>query len=544
MKSLIFPLLLLIPMVSNAQMTTYVQTFGSANIEQIGGLQTNSQQEIFMAGTFGDDMTIDNNNLLINGLEDIFLLKKDGNGQTIWTKTFGSNDRDKITGFRLFNDTSLYFSGIFWDNMTLDNFSLSANGSAVFIAQSDTSGNIRWATSIDGSGLLKVNEGIVDNQGNYIITGSFSNDLFFPNTTLSADGTEDGFVAKYDANGNFLWANRFGFQQQTIATSIATDGLNNVYVAGQFNGRVIFGSDTLWAAANDFDIFLAQYDDNGTLQYGKRFGGIYDDTNPKLGIGTFGKVVMAGTFIGLLNLDAQTSIQTNNNVDSDIFLVTLTQNGDLLTANQYGDLTNETLINLTVNVDDYYLSGFFTTSTQIGNVSLTTSFGNLQNLLIRTSQVDLNTQPNVISYASMQPSSTAFVVPSGFPTDDILIAGTFQGAISLPVATPSPVSNGFTDIFVVGLTLPPVSTSSISEDLMINVFPNPARDFITIDWNDLSIHSPAVIEVINSIGQVEQRLIIDHNNQTQVPVYHLPKGIYFLKITIGEEQIIKQFIKN
>lgn len=531
-------------MVSNAQTPTYVQTFGSTNIEQISGLQANSQQEIFAVGTFGDDMTIDNNNLLINGLEDVFLLKKDENGEIIWTKNFGSNDRDKITGFRLFNDTSLYFSGIFWDNMMLDTFSLSANGSSVFITKSDTSGSIIWAKAIDGNGLLSVNEGVTDAQGNYIITGSFSNDLFFPNTTLIAEGIEDGFVAKYDKNGNFVWAKRFGFQQQTIATSVTTDDLGNVFVAGQFNGRVIFGNDTLWAAANDFDIFLAQYDDNGNLQYGKRFGGIFDDTNPKLGIGTFGKIVMAGTFIGLLNLDNQTSIQTNNNVDSDIFLVTLAQNGDLLTHNQYGDITNETLVNLTVNVDDYYLSGFFNTSTQIGSVSLSTAFGNLQNLLIRTSHVDLNTQPNVISYGSMQPSTTNFVVPIGFSNDDILLAGTFQGAINLPIATPSPVSNGFTDIFLVGMTLPPVSTSTISTDLVINIFPNPVTDFINIELNDLPIHSPVVVEIINSIGQVEQSLNINQQSPIQVPVYHLPKGIYFLRMEINGKVVTRKFIKN
>ena len=545
MKSAIFPLLLLLSMRSNAQTPTYVQTFGSVNIEQISGLQANSQQEIFAIGTFGDDMTIDNNNLLINGLEDIFLFKKDENNQTVWTKTFGSNDRDKVTGFRLFNDNSLYFSGIFWDNITLDTFSLSANGSSAFIAKSDTSGDIIWATAIDGSGLLKVNEGTTDNQGNYIITGSFSNDLLFPSVTLSAIGVEDGFMAKYDKDGNFLWANRFGIQQRTIVTSVATDSLNNIYIAGQFNGRVIFGNDTLWAASNDFDIFLAQYNDNGNLQYGKRFGGIYNDTNPKLGIGTFGKIVMAGTFMGLLNLDAQTSIQTNN-VDSDIFLVTLTQNGDLLTSNQYGYTNNETLINLTVNKDDYYLSGYFDTFTKINDFFIPAYYSVPRNLLIRTTHTDLVAQPNVVSYFAFDlPSSIDFVAPyTNSANSEIVIAGIFQGTINLPIAIPSPVSNGFTDIFMVTMTLPPVATTTISNDLIINVFPNPATDFITIDWGDFPIYSTAVVEVINAIGQVEQRLSIRNENRIQVPIYHLPKGIYFLKVKIDEEQIVKQFIKN
>ena len=538
---------LLIPIIVSAQVTTFVQTFGSPNIEQVGGLQVSSQDEVYIAGTFGDDMSIDNSLLSINGLEDIFLIKKDANGQLIWSKKYGSNDRDKVTGVRLYNDTTLYFSGIFWDNISFDNFSLTANGNAAFITKSDTSGHIIWAKAIDGNGLLKVNEGVVDAQGNYIFTGSFSGDLFFPSVTLTAEGVEDGFLAKYDKDGNFLWANRFGFQQQTIATSVAADDLGSIFVAGQFNGRVIFGNDTLWASANDFDIFLSRYDDNGSLQFGKRFGGIYDDTNPKIGIGSNGKVVMAGTFIGLLNLDNQ-SIQTNSNVDADIFLATFTQNATLLTVNQYGGINNETLVNLTVKEDDYFLSGYYDTFTEIDEIQVPLSplYLTLKNLLIRTNHNELTEQANVISYFAFdKPSSTVFAVPHvDFSNEEVTIAGIFQGAINLPIANPSPVSNGFTDIFLVTMSLPPVSTSSLHDKLTVSLFPNPASDVISIDLNGQRFDSSVVIEVINTIGQIEKRLVVKNESPIQVPIYHLPKGIKFLKIKVGTEEFVRQFVKQ
>ena len=538
---------LLIPIVVSAQVTTFVQAFGSPDIEQVGGLQVSSQDEVYVAGTFGDDMNIDNSLLPISGLEDIFLIKKDANGQLIWSKKYGSNDRDKVTGVRLFNDTTLFFSGIFWDNISFDSFSLSANGSAAFITKSDTSGHIIWAKVIDGNGLLKVNEGVVDAQGNYIFTGSFSGDLYFPNVTLTAEGVEDGFLAKYDKDGNFLWANRFGFQQQTIATSVAADDLGSIFVAGQFNGRVIFGNDTLWASANDFDIFLARYDDNGSLQFGKRFGGIYDDINPRIGVGSNGKVVMAGTFIGLLNLDNQ-SIQTNSNVDADIFLATFTQNASLLTVNQYGGTNNETLVNLTVKEDDYFLSGYYDTFTEIDEIQVPLSplYLTLKNLLIRTNHNELTEQANVISYFNFdKPSSTVFAAPHvDFSNEEVTIAGIFQGAINLPIAIPSPVSNGFTDIFLVTMSLPPVSTLSLHDQLTVSLFPNPASDIIAIDLNGQRFDSSVVIEVINTIGQVEERLMVTNTSLIQVPIYHLPKGIKFLRIKVGTEEIVRQFVKQ
>lgn len=529
---------------TNAQMATYTQTFGSSNIERIGGLQTNTQHEIFFAGTFANDCFIGNKQLLINGIEDVFIAKNGANGQTIWAKNISSNDRDKITGFRLFEDSVLYFSGVFWDNINFDNISLSANGNTLFVAKYDTSGNAIWAKPIYGNGLKSINEGVTDAQGNYLITGAFSNNLYFPTDTLSSQGVQDAFVAKYDKNGNFLWARSAGFQQQTIGTGLTVNDLGEVYVAGQFDGRVIFGNDTLWAAAQDFDIFFAQYDNNGTIQFAKRLGGIYDNTNPKLSMGIFGKVVMAGTFVGLLNID-QTSLQTNN-FDSDIFLATFINTGEILSATQFGGSNTEVLEGLTVNIDDYYLSGYFNTSTQIGNITKTTASANLQNIVIRTSEVLQQNQPTVISYQTTNPSSSLFAVPYlGSPNSEIAIAGTFQGGISFPTSTPSPVSNGLTDIFLVGVMLPPVSTFNITKEIDLTIYPNPTTDILNIDFQTLTPTEITKFEIINTIGQVQKGLFINKNNNSyQLNISTLPKGFYFLKMTIGNEIIIREIIKN
>jgi hypothetical protein len=542
-KNLFFTILLFtFSTTSYAQTSTFSQTFGSSGIDQIRGLQTNDAREIFIAGTFGDDFNIGNKNLFINGLEDIFISKINTNNETVWAKSLGSNDRDKITGFRLFEDSLIYFSGVFWDNITFDTISLSATGNALFVAQLDSSGNSKWVNAIYGNSSKTINEGVTDNNGNYYITGSFSANLYFPNDTLTAQGLEDAFVAKYDKNGLFLWAKSIGYQRYTEATGLTVNNIGAVYIAGQFNGRVIFGNDTLWASALDFDLFFAKYDANGNLIFGKRFGGIYDNTNPKLALGIFGKVAMAGTFVGLLNFD-QTSIQTSG-LDSDIFLAVFDDLGSLLSAGKYGDTNPETLQGLAVNIDDYYLSGYFNTSTTFGNASLITSFGNLQNFVIRTTELQSQT-PNVVSYPTSQFSSSILVTPhfNSFLNREILIAGIFEGTINLPTTTPSPVSNGFTDIFLMNILMPLVNTNSIEKQLNFKIFPNPTTDLLTIDFQDFNINQSVKIHIINSIGQIQKTVFINEN-LSQIDVSNLPKGIYFLKI-IGNENIqVGEFLKN
>lgn len=322
---------------------------------------------------------------------------------------------------------------------------------------------------------------------------------------------------------------------------MTVNGLNEVYVAGQFDGRIIFGNDTLWASALDFDIFFAKYDTNGNLIFGKRFGGIYDDTNPKLSMGIFGNVAMAGTFVGLLNFD-QSSIQSNA-LDSDIFLAVFDSFGDLFYVNKYGDSNNETLQNLTVNIDDYYLSGYFNSFTKVGNVNLTTSPGNLQNFVIRTSDILPQSQPTVLSYSTSQFSSSNFVAAfDNNPNAKIAIAGTFQGAISLPIATPSPVSNGFTDIFLVGITMPLVSSETVKNSMDFKIFPNPTNDFLTLDFQNVQTVKPIKINIINTLGQIQKTVFIE-NKLSQIDLSNLESGIYFLSIEIENEVLVKPILK-
>ena len=63
----------------------------------------------------------------------------------------------------------------------------------------------------------------------------------------------------------------------TEGCGIAVDGSGNSYVTGFFNGTATFGQGqanqtTLTSAGSD-DIFVAQYDSKGVLQWARRAGG-------------------------------------------------------------------------------------------------------------------------------------------------------------------------------------------------------------------------------------------------------------------------------
>lgn len=71
----------------------------------------------------------------------------------------------------------------------------------------------------------------IDNEGNAIVTGSYTTDLSFAASYLEATATS-AFVAKYDKDGNKKWA--AGLNGAATINAITTDAEGNIYAAGVF----------------------------------------------------------------------------------------------------------------------------------------------------------------------------------------------------------------------------------------------------------------------------------------------------------------------
>lgn len=71
----------------------------------------------------------------------------------------------------------------------------------------------------------------IDNEGNAIVTGSYTTNLQFAESYLEATATS-AFVAKYDKDGNRKWA--AGLNGAATINAITTDAEGNIYAAGVF----------------------------------------------------------------------------------------------------------------------------------------------------------------------------------------------------------------------------------------------------------------------------------------------------------------------
>jgi Secretion system C-terminal sorting domain/Beta-propeller repeat len=188
------------------------------------------------AGTF---------NLTAIGGLDSYVEKFDANGNFIWAKSIGGTGT--VISYSITTDGSanVYTTGFFQNTIDFDpgagtlNLTSAGNDDA-FIQKLDGDGNFIWAKSFGAADNDRSFSITTDGSDNIYTTGSYINSVDFdPNAgtfNLTSSGTDDIFIQKLDADGNFVWANTLGGSLTDIGLSIKVDNFNNLYTTGSFQG--------------------------------------------------------------------------------------------------------------------------------------------------------------------------------------------------------------------------------------------------------------------------------------------------------------------
>ena len=104
----------------------------------------------------------------------------------------------------------------------------------------------------------------VDGSGNAYV-GGYTNGGLNGNTQA---GTQDYFIAKYDASGTLSWLNQEGVAaNMSQVFGVAADKSGNSYVAGSTSGGLNGNTQT-----GAVDFFIAKYDTSGTVTWLKQQG--------------------------------------------------------------------------------------------------------------------------------------------------------------------------------------------------------------------------------------------------------------------------------
>ncbi|MDD4310305.1 MAG: SBBP repeat-containing protein [Candidatus Cloacimonetes bacterium] len=400
----------------------------NAGDNSIRGIATDSSGNCYVMGDLENTTTFGSTTLKRedhgNAAEDnsIFITKLDTNGNYQWAKKTGGSGSFYGTGIATDSSGNCYVTGGFSNTATFGTTKLTCSGEyAIYIAKLDTYGNYLWAkqaggTSYDNSEEIALKGIATDSNGNSYVTGKFTRSATFGATTLSGSAYGEIFIAKLDANGNFLWATKTEGGRSSTVNGIATGNSGNIYLTGSLDGydTVKFGATSLTVnqqGSSTTDLFITKLDSNGNYLWAKQAGGTGYGINDGNAItaDSSGNTYVTGLFhsgakFGAIRLDS-----CGNN---DLFITKLDTNGNYLWAiNAGGETCWDEGKGIAIDSGgNCYVTGCFQGTATIGTTSLTSS--GLGDILVIKIAPDSNVHPDAGTIVKAS-SDQSRLAPSG-----------------------------------------------------------------------------------------------------------------------------------
>ena len=187
------------------------------------------------------------------GQGDGFISKYAADGNRVWTRLVGTNKRDWINVTQTLVDGSVLIGGTTFGN--LDGRSNQGDGDG-FISRYDSNGTRLWTALVGTSQSDTVLAAATASDGSILVAGTTNGNLNGQNNS----GNGDGFISKYDANGNLIWTRLAGTSQCDQINAITTRVDGSIWVSGYTEGAI--GGQI---NQGNGDAFVSQYDAQGNL---------------------------------------------------------------------------------------------------------------------------------------------------------------------------------------------------------------------------------------------------------------------------------------
>ncbi|MGH1337158.1 MAG: T9SS type A sorting domain-containing protein [Aureispira sp.] len=418
----------------------------------------------------------------------------------------------------------------------------------IFILKLDANGDLIWAKNMGQVGSNNGDAIDVDASGNVYVVGSFQGTVDFdPGAGVSnltaISGDYDNFFLKLDVNGNFVWAKRMGNASRDVIKTIKVDASGNLHTTGYFLGTLDLdpgaGTQNFTAAGASADTYIQKLDNNGDLIWAKQLKGSGSYNRPaKLSLDASGNIYTTGVFAGVMDADPSTAVfNLIPQGTQDVFIHKLNANGDFIWAKH---LEGNTIVDAkSIDVDaqgNVYTVGYFRDSIDLDpNSTVPMATNGRNDVFIQ----QLDSMGNFVWGYTMGSTNFDYGEDIHVSTNgDIHVTGYFRDTIMVHLASgmTTLASQGNNDFFV--LKLKSGITTNVTTIAPLNsllLFPNPTQQQLHIEGLEETFQG----RVLDATGRVVRTF-----NSTTISVEDLATGIYYLQLQTEQHQYIERFIKS
>ncbi|NQT23838.1 T9SS type A sorting domain-containing protein [candidate division KSB1 bacterium] len=472
-------------------------------------IQETSDEGYFIAGS------------VVGLYEDVLIIKTNAMGDTLWTKTFGGIANDVGYCGQQTSDGGYIITGFKYSNYY-----------DLWLIKTDASGNEEWEKTFGGTEFVKdVGRYIQQTaDGGYIITGY---------TYSYGVGSSDVWLIKTDASGNEEWLQTYG----------GTSGEEGYCVQQTTDGGYIITGYTYSFDIGGGDVWLIKTDETGDTTWTKTFGGNSRD------IGRSIQQTLDGGYI-------ITGITESYGAGwTDIWLIKADSLGNEMWTKTFGGSDNDEGNFVQQTSDQGYILTGFTKSFGSGEedfwlICIAPDTG----ITSIVAQFSCDTTSGVLPLSvQFSDSSTGSITSwdwdfgDGNASTDQNPLHTYETAdtftVSLTVTGPSGSDTETKEKYIIVTN--PSGISGKGEQLPASFvlsqnYPNPFNPSTQIEY-DVKEHCKVNLVVYNLNGQAIKELVNSYQQAGKyfinLDMQNIPSGIYFYKIQMGDFKAVKKMIK-
>jgi hypothetical protein len=292
--------------------TLWTRTYGEPSTDIGYSVRQTTNNEFIIVGSTRDPTGYDTY---------AYLIKTDSSGDTLWTRTYGWGFDTHGNSIILDSDTGYVICG--------------ESAFNVCLAKTDSAGNTSWVKIFGGADFEEGSSHQMDTDGGYIITGF---------TTSFGAGGSDVYLLKTGISGDTLWARTYGGSQDEWGNSIQVTSDGGYIITGGTNS---FGLN--------YQVLLIKTNAIGDTIWTRTYGGSGDDFGQSLLITTNGAFVIAGV------------TDSYGAGARDIYLIKTDSLGNTLWTTTFGGLDHDTGVSIHETFDGGYIITGYTKSFGAGS---------------------------------------------------------------------------------------------------------------------------------------------------------------------------------
>jgi hypothetical protein len=223
--------------------TLWTRTIGGPRSEQAYDIQATSDGGYIIGGQVDD----------VTGQVYYYLVKTNSVGDSLWSKRYGLTVQEKAYGKAVQQTADGGYIIAGW----VDDYTLGSGSGYIYLVKTDPTGIVEWTQPFDWAGLdlayaiLQVSDG-------YVIAG---------HTNSMGAGELDMLLIKIDGNRNLIWTKTYGDSSAERAYALQQTT----------EGGFIFSGMTSSMGAGFFDFYLVKTDSNGDTIWTRTFGGTHQE---------------------------------------------------------------------------------------------------------------------------------------------------------------------------------------------------------------------------------------------------------------------------